>query len=845
MRFTPTSTYTTYANAISPSLMWNAYFKNVTALSESLDSGSWTDVTDYIPNGNFSFKSSTEFEIGQYKSDSVSVTALSVSYWKNNVFTTSFLGDSTQYIEFKFTLRVGLNDSFASDIVIPFSGFVDRNTIAYSETSDTVSFSVYTADSYLSKIIGERYTMQNIRPDVYSTTDGLVLMNIPGVWVTNATGSTPLKQGVHTLTWDFISGSAAIKLDDGNNVTIATASNNTYSVPNRNSTQQVTVATNYLFFVTGSYTQDLIMTGSAVYPATWNQRIWIYKALKDLYGYAGISNYTFDNFRIKTYDGRKILSYYDIPPGDTFYNDVLCLDYVSGSKDLWLGIGDKIYKRNMVDNTYTNYSSGSSGYNIVRLFTNHINDNKVYAIGKNSSNAVKIFKLNVSSSVYTTSSLSGRGTTDTTIHFAGTNYAYIPTGSASTSGSLYYLGSTDKKVKFFDLNTFAETDTGYVLSSSFYGTASNVLYACAGWSSGSHYYCQSDLGTSNYQLHRVYCSGSWTSEVMLGTPSTTILNPLKSGVWNPAERRFIGTVPLSITAADVYGDGNVYGIFTVNVGANSYGELFATASSNHTYFNGATYLFDINNKRYASLTGSAVTNSLAYFTTMSFSNGDSLHYGQKSFYAGSEDKFFGVTRLNNLLYEFSATSSMYIDTELKGTDESLFDMLTKILKAYNLVGSVNANKKVYIYRRGDDTGAPITITSGSTITHDLISDIIENVNKFAKISYIKVSNDDNSTTYDGTNFDSVVLRDVRSLELSNELLPTVLLNDIAYYFYQFFKTNRTLYRVELPFLPLFNLEPFDGVTLSLPTRNINVSGAGVIYSVDNKNDGTTILEILI
>lgn len=849
MRYTPSDQLTAYATSISPSLRWNAYCRNVTELTGSLTASGWTDITDYVPDSNFSFKSSMEFEIGQYKTDSITITGTDVTWWKNNILTGIFFAvpGESHYIEFKFTLQVGINDTFASDVIIPFSGFLDRNTVYFDEVGDKVTFIVNTADFFLTKMLGERYTMQQIKQDVYSTTDGLVLPNIPGVWVTDANSATPLKPGVTTLTWDNPTDSPiTLTLGDGEAVTISTASSNTYDLYNKDLTQKITVATNINYFNPSGSTQDLIVTASATYPHTWNQNFWIYNALQDIYGYAGIQDFSFDNFRLKTYDARKILSYYDIPPDNNYIGDVNCVAYDTSSQCLYMGISDYLYKRNMVTNEYTAVYR-SNDYNVVKIWLMHIASDKIYILSKHpTTNAYHLTTVNQAGTVANEVSLTARGTNDVTKRYAAVNFGYVP--DYKTSGSIFYYSSNtppNDTVCYFDLASQSETNTNFKPSSSFWGFGTSS-YACAAWGSGSAYFCQGKP-SSLFNLFRVESGSAWNSTVMFGVPSTTYLVPVKSGDYNPIENRFIGTV-INTTAGDgIYGDVNdydIYGVMSLNIAYNSMGYVVdGETSQNHQYVDGKVHYWNRNRKMFMSVSGSGVVNYIESSSAVDLRGSDIMQAGQKIAFAPSENKIFGVTQLNNNLYEYSPTSSMYIGKELKGT--SLFDMLTKILKAYNLVGTVNANKHAYVFRRANDLGDFVPITTGTTVTKEEVSELSENVNKFAKISYIKVTNGTTSTTYDGTNFDTIVLRDIRQLSLTNELIPDELVKDVAYYFYQFYKNNHTLYKLVLPFMPLFNLEPFDGVEVHMSDQKINVYGSGIIQSVDNKQDGTTTLEILI
>jgi hypothetical protein len=180
------------------------------------------------------------------------------------------------------------------------------------------------------------------------------------------------------------------------------------------------------------------------------------------------------------------------------------------------------------------------------------------------------------------------------------------------------------------------------------------------------------------------------------------------------------------------------------------------------------------------------------------------------------------------LFKIDSSISMWIE-DRDYTDSTLRELLNSIFRGFNLIGKVMATKAAAVYRRGDDSGNPIT--SGNTVTLDMTvaEDITENSKSYLGCGYIEVTNNDVTVTYDGTNYNAGVLASMRSLGVSNDLIPSSIIFDLARYLYQFFSVDRTLYKVNFAGVPLFQYEPFDQATLAFTTTKIQSSASGPIY----------------
>ena len=185
---------------------------------------------------------------------------------------------------------------------------------------------------------------------------------------------------------------------------------------------------------------------------------------------------------------------------------------------------------------------------------------------------------------------------------------------------------------------------------------------------------------------------------------------------------------------------------------------------------------------------------------------------------------------------------MYIDEPIVSGD-NYAKTLNQLLRAYNLVATVSPNKSVNVVRRGDDNGTAVSITSASNfvIDENIASGLRQEKNSFKKFTSIDV----NGTRYNGSTFYVSPLLNERVLSIDNAFIPTALLEDMAYYLYQYFSTEHTLYSVELGVIPFFQYEPLDGATLTFNSTKIPISSTGIIYESSKMMDGTTTFKILV
>jgi hypothetical protein len=850
MRFTPTDNFNLITNAAFKTLAWIPYVKVSTTASESIDNGAWIDVSNYVAQDSIGTKSQIEYELGQFSIDSKSVTAVDINYWKTNIFTASNLSDATKYIEMKFMVYLSML-SLNSETIGTFSGFVDKTTIKYNEDGDAVTFLVMTLDNNLVKIPGETYNTQPFTTS--SGVTGVFLANIPGVIVTNvscssATSNTILDKGVHTLKCNYNSEEfISFTLDNGAPIyesfistsidiidllppyLIYSSSVNYSYIP----TMSIIIADEFhksmSIFVEssslsmGSTSQDILITDDTIYPKVWYQNIWIYKALKDLYVAGGVVDFTFDDFKLRTYDGRQIFSFLEIPIGDSYYGKPSAISHDATNNLFWIGIQDRIYTFDSTTHLYVYINTVPTGYVIVRLWAEDSATGFIWAVARDAAGAHKIIRIIISTSALTSYTITRTNTT------AGgeKNFAI----SLSTVRNIYYLSTTLGECAF-DLTTLTE-----------YNNSVTIIYAqsfpgvC---DEDGNYYYQNESNPGRFQ--RVKYSAGFVADYI----DTDIPNEVVNAVYSLTLQLWFGcaytTSGWRLFCWDT--SGTTTSILATQTSGGSVPAWVDLVADEGV---GWIYCLNITSDPLPVATSFARTNGDIYELTgdiipigYNFDNAYSSHVC----YDTIGNRLVGFLNPTGILFQYCTYATMYIGSELVGTSKTYFDMIGAILKAYNLIANMRFDKSVYVFRRGDDFGTPISQSNNLTVTTNEVTDVHVDIVKYAAVDYVTVSNNTDSITFNDFGFNVYKLSSQRILELSNELLPTNILKDIAYYLYQFYRTDKILYTVTCNTSP-FQYEPFDGCILSLTGNKIPIAGSGIVMAAGNDEFGDVTLDVLV
>jgi hypothetical protein len=219
---------------------------------------------------------------------------------------------------------------------------------------------------------------------------------------------------------------------------------------------------------------------------------------------------------------------------------------------------------------------------------------------------------------------------------------------------------------------------------------------------------------------------------------------------------------------------------------------------------------------------------------------DSEVYSQYSalLYQGN---LFGIDPTGTL-YQYHTVINMYTQTT-SPEDTTVRDYCSKMLRAYNLIGIISSHKKGFVYRRGNDSGDIQTTGNNMTLNITNVSDILQVQKAIQKVALVTVTNGTLQVTYNGTTFDTAVLSEVRQMSVSNTLIPTGILKDVAYYFYQFYKTDRDKYTFNVD-AALTQYEVMDGASVTFSTTKISKTATGLITAQTINPNGSMIIEVL-
>jgi hypothetical protein len=210
---------------------------------------------------------------------------------------------------------------------------------------------------------------------------------------------------------------------------------------------------------------------------------------------------------------------------------------------------------------------------------------------------------------------------------------------------------------------------------------------------------------------------------------------------------------------------------------------------------------------------------------------------------GHDGNAYGITDMGRI-FSFGTRLHLWIEVaQFQGWKVS--DLINELLSKFLLLGSISPTKKAYIARRSDENGNPFTTGNTLSITVNSASNV-QLVRRYSTaIQLARVSNGNNAYTFNGTAYNTDLLSDGVVLEVESEFIPDNLLQDLAFYAYQYFSKNRNLYRTPLGNIPRFEFEPFDAAQISFSNTNIQATASGPIVSIEYGKDGTMTIETLV
>jgi hypothetical protein len=754
------------------------------------------------------------------------VDVISVSWIKVDVpLITTF-----KYLE----LKVEASLKNTSEVIPYFLGFVDMININNQETTDISAFRVATIDEIASRLAGEHVSTQYVEPDLVdngTNVAGLILTNITGLYVKDANISTKvLKVGVHKVSYQIASGNKQAKLDNGPWLTLSNGDNTIGNVDNSTlDTERLKVyvrSTSNLPAVARS-DDVIVVTEGTTLPNQWYARCASRSLLEKIYAQFGLTSVSFDTMEMNTYDGSTRISFLDAPPGDGTPGKKWAI--ATDGTDLFIGVGNKVYKRTMATGAYTLLATlANSGDRITKLMYNARNGHLWIYYGNNTLGAGKLRRYVIASG-----NLSAEAVLDATAGntrpYSVELYDYNYTGSSYHYGVVWTDGDTATAAgKVAEVSGTAADTAGVTLTVSTIFTGTTMGYSGSGngvqakflfVKSNGHvkFVCKT---TGDYRHHEIHVNSSnvWVDDgaSLAGIPNYSI------AAYFPGESR--------IYYFDSVVDGDVKSHTESSASTTS---VLATGGiSTIVYLSGPAkvYLTGSDNIIYSIVSNAAtILDKPIYTEYLSIT------------YIGS--RIYGLEK-GGRLFQLATALAFYVE-------EGVFDAMTvrdalnKVLNASLLIQSISPVKKAVVFRRGDATGAPQT--SGNTLSIDVsdAADITEVVNQYPAADLVIVKNAGGQTSYDGTNFDAKVLSDKLSITIDNTLIPSLIIKDVAYYVYQFFKTSRSLKTFPLGLVTLWQYEPLDALAANFSTSKIALSATGPIYKTTLSKDGTMTVEVLL
>ena len=211
------------------------------------------------------------------------------------------------------------------------------------------------------------------------------------------------------------------------------------------------------------------------------------------------------------------------------------------------------------------------------------------------------------------------------------------------------------------------------------------------------------------------------------------------------------------------------------------------------------------------------------------------------------DRYYGLDFVGGLYHFFTTISMSFIAPDYSGL--TLRELLSDVCKAYNMTYTITSNKKAYIYRRGTNTGAISTTGNQLDISPSEITDQTRNYKYSSGVELVEVSNGTVTQTYGLTGTGSTLafgvtrFSDARKLTLTNNFIPSNLVDDLCYYIYQYYSIDRDVYDIPIS-TSKFEYEPFDGIKFYtefdyLLSENldelISEHSEDLIYATDEKS----------
>jgi hypothetical protein len=507
-----------------------------------------------------------------------------------------------------------------------------------------------------------------------------------------------------------------------------------------------------------------------------------------------------------------------MPPENTTYN-ALPTALANDTKDLFVGVGNRVYRYSLWPGVYELLATIDDDFVITKLLYNGRN-NHLWIYGFDSTGTednAKVWRLVTHGT--------GEGTLSSSM-----DMIYSSKTALELFDYEYATGSYKYALVYRNNGEIRQVHGTSMADTLILTQASNSNYFAYMKAGNEFTYDWDEVigGTKKRSKLHINGSGAWVDD---GEICSNVYGATISGVrcYHEAENR--------LYYFD-YGQGKLYWISPTSTGEGTLIETLTPAAvdfmqyipaQSRLFFTAGPdgYLYEAHDAAATKLRSTAGTiTRIGYgFTEM-----DGMMYGLDE---------------ARRLYQYGETLALYVPlADFSG--QTMTDALFQLLRGFNLVCTINSYKKAKIFRRGDMAGEPTTTAHTLELTVNEASEIVEeNADYGAAMKWVQFSNGTVTWNYNGTDYQTRVFSDVRTLDVTNKLIPDEIVQDVCYYAYQFFKTDRVLYTINLGLVPLFQYEPLDNCQVTFTGTKIEKSGSGPLYSVTLMSDGSMEVQVVI
>ena len=762
--------------------------------------------------------SAVEYQAGQFTADSMTFTGKDIQWWTTNVLT-----GAAKYLELKVNVYLVQGNTVTTDNAVVFSGFVDD--IRQQNNTDHVEFTVYTAQDVASRTPAEILTAQYINPDVDgSGLSGLAMPNIPYMYITDAAIlGYELQLGTHTIEYDYNNGAHQARLDGGRWVPLAPSTGffvlgNSETPEDDAERLQIYIAdTNAMTRGDDEVADNLVVIDTSErLPRQWHKFVGVDFLMRHILrtGFEIPDDvfdedaFTLPTFEIPAAKGLPKVSFVDIPPADEsiigLKPAIVALTSDGEAVALFIAVGSRVYLCDPQFNFYFDLELGlDPELTVVRMWWSERTED-LWILATDDLNSpdfvsASLFRFNGTlESVNIGCSPFAIELIDFDWSGAG-DYRY---------GIVYYTGTGQVR----EVDGTAVTDA-LLFSATTFGSPTPGNWA--GQRERNKFMFHAFAGT--YRIFQISLdgSGAWNSDGAINTDVGSSI--IRAGYSDAEDRLYFVSFNSSaepVLRGQAVDGGQVTDIYTFEDDDVISGMQYI---SDRVWFVASRtgYLRSIRENMMTVEDGRTFLNIPRYFPFTSF-NG--RIYGLEGGLAGRR-------------FQFSTVLSMYVSlANFEGTNVT--DALYRILNAFMLVANISSTKRIQVRHRWDPVGE-LPQTSGETMTVDtrVATDIQTDDTTYKGVEFVSVSNDNVTVTYNGTDFNKRVLSTARRAELSNTFIPDQLVEDIAFYAYQFFHQSRVVYTIPTGAWPSFQYEPLDNFNGSFSGTNIEKTIIGEGYPI--------------